>query len=154
MSLLPDLPAVARAAGEGELLRGVAGVSYLVRLSGADTGGELAVIECVLAPGATGAAPHTHLGHAEHFEVATGEVTFLVGVEERVMGADGWLSVPRGTRHGFRNDGTTEALLRFMVTPAGYEGYFRAIDALVRAGRVPGAEELAALRSGYRTTSG
>ena len=156
MSVPDEVVGAARVsrAGEGELLHGVAGVTYVVRVAGEQTGGELAVVECVLAPGAVGAAPHTHHGHAEHFLVDSGEVTFVVGHDDVAVGADGWVSVPRGVRHGFRNVGDVPALLRTVVTPAGYEGYFREIDALVRAGHEPDGDELAAMRSAYRTDSG
>jgi hypothetical protein len=57
-------------------------------------------------------------------------------------------------RHGFRNDTDAEATVRFLLTPAGYEGYFRDIDELVRTGHVPDAETLARLRAAYDTDTG
>ena len=138
----------------GEPLRGVSGVAYLVRVSGEDTGGEIAVVECVLEPGALGAAPHTHHGHAEHVLDVSGEVTVVEGHDEVAVGPDGWVSAPRGVRHGCSTVGEVPAVLRTVVTPAGYERYFREIDALVRSRREPGPEELAAIRSACRTDSG
>lgn len=156
MSIPQDLPsqAVARAAGEGETLVGAAGVEYLVRLSGRDTGGDLAVVDCVLRPGAVGAAPHTHHGHVETFQVVGGEVTFTVGTDDVVLGDDAWVSVPRGVRHAFRNDSGADALLRCVLTPAGYEDYFREVAALVASGVEPTSDDLARLRSRFRTTTG
>jgi quercetin dioxygenase-like cupin family protein len=145
---------VLRAAGEGEQLHGAAGVTYLVRLSGADTAGELAVVDCVLVPGAVGAAPHTHHGHVETFQVVGGEVTFTVGSDDLVVGDDGWVSVPRGVRHAFRNESDADVLLRCVLTPAGYEDYFREVAELVATGVEPTADDLAALRSRFRTTTG
>jgi quercetin dioxygenase-like cupin family protein len=145
---------VLRAAGEGEELLGAAGVTYLVRLSGADTGGELAVVDCVLTPGALGASPHTHHGHVETFQVVGGEVTFTVGHDDVLVGDDGWVSVPRGTRHAFRNAGSADALLRCVITPAGYEDYFREVAELVATGVEPSADDLATLRARFRTTTG
>ncbi len=142
---------VVRASGDGELLQGVGGVRYLVRLSGADTAGELAVVECELAPGAVGAAAHVHHGHAEHFHVITGEVTFETPDGDLVAGPDTWVSVPREAVHGFRNDGASPALLRCTVTPAGYEGYFRAIDRALDLGEELAPADLARLRSAYAT---
>lgn len=148
---VPLVTPVVRPAGAGEWLGGVAGVKYLVRLSGADTAGELAVVECVLAPGALGAAPHVHHSHAEHFQVVTGTVLFDVGDAVVEAGPDTWVSVPRETPHGFRNDGTADALLRCLVTPAGYEEYFRAIDAALASGASLDAAVLASMRSAYAT---
>lgn len=154
MSVPEQIPVRAVARGEGEELVGAAGVRYLVRLSGADTGGELAVVDCVLAPGAVGAAPHTHHGHVETFQVVDGAVTFTVGRDDMVLGDDGWVSVPRGVRHAFRNDSGSDALLRCVLTPAGYEDYFREVARLVATGVAPGPDDLAALRSRFRTTTG
>jgi quercetin dioxygenase-like cupin family protein len=142
---------VVRAEGEGEVLRGVGGVRYLVRLSGADTAGELAVVECELAPGSIGAAAHVHRRHAEHFHVITGEVTFETPDGDVVAGPDTWVSVPRDVAHGFRNDGAVAALLRCTVTPAGYEDYFRAIDRALSLGEELAPDDLARLRSAYST---
>ena len=155
MSSVEDgLLPVVHGAGEGDVLRGSAGVTYVVRLSGADTGGELAVVDCVLAPGALGAAPHTHRGHVETFQVVAGEIVFTVGHDDVVVGDDGWVSVPRGVRHAFRNAGPADALLRCLLTPAGYEDYFREVAELVASGVEPSADDLAALRARFRTTTG
>ncbi len=142
---------VLRPPGAGERLAGVGGVTYVVRLSGEETSGELAVVECELAPGSLGAAPHVHHAHAEHFHVITGEVTFATPQGDVVAGPDTWVSIPREVSHGFRNAGTVPALLRCTVTPAGYEGYFREIDATLERGERLGADELAQLRSAYGT---
>jgi len=79
----------------------------------------MAVVECLLEPGALGAAPHAHHGHAEHLLVASGEVRCVVGQREVAVGPDGWVSAPRGVRHGFRNVGQVPAVLRSVITPAG-----------------------------------
>ena len=145
------LTAVVVESGEGEVLLGISGTRYSVRITSADTGGEFSVVEVVLPPGAVGAAPHSHREHSEHFQVGAGEITFIVGDDERVVAGDGWVTIPRGVRHGFRNDGEVDALYRCAFTPAGYEDYFRQIDAAVRAGREPDGDELARLRSRYGT---
>lgn len=142
---------VVRPPGAGERLAGVGGVTYLVRLSGEETAGELAVVECELAPGSLGAAPHVHHEHAEHFHVVTGEVTFSTPAGDVVAGPDTWVSVPREVSHGFRNAGAMPALLRCTVTPAGYEGYFREIDAALSGGGRLTPPDLARLRGAYAT---
>ena len=48
----------------------------MIRLGGDQTGGVLAIVEHLLPPGATGAMPHIHHGHAEHFHVLDGLITF------------------------------------------------------------------------------
>ncbi len=152
MSLEPS--AVVRGPGNGEALAGLPGVAYLVRLSGEDTAGDVAAVEITLAPGAVGASPHVHHAHAEHFHVVSGVVTFDVGHEAKAFGVGTWISVPRELRHGFRNESDVEAVLLCVVTPAGYEGYFREVDRRVAAGDTPTSEDLAALRSAYATDTG
>ncbi|WP_312880352.1 cupin domain-containing protein [Actinokineospora xionganensis] len=146
MSLLIKSPA------DVERLRAVVG-EYRVLLSGADTGGRLAVVEQILPPGALGAAPHVHHGHEEDFIVTAGAITFDTATEARVVAAGGVVSVPRGAAHGFGNDSAETARCIVTFTPAGYEDYFRLIDELVRAGTSPDADTLARLRARFATES-
>ena len=127
------------------------GGNYRIRLTGADTDGRLAVVEMLLDPGALGAAPHVHHGHEEDFVVLEGELTFDVGHTE-VVSAGGSLAVPRGTAHGFRNASGRKARCLMILTPAGYEDYFREIGRMVAAGHEPTAEELDTLRADFNTT--
>ncbi len=53
----------------------IAGGSYRIVLSGAQTNGEFAIIEMTVPPGA-GANPHAHPNIVETFMVLEGEVTF------------------------------------------------------------------------------
>jgi len=135
----------------GDHLTGPPGASFHVRAESADTDGELGVVDVVLQPGALGAAPHIHREHAEHFHVLEGAITFDTDDGVKVMGADGIVSVPRGAVHGFRNSGDVAARVRLLFTPAGYEDYFRAIDAALTAGEVLDAAALIALRAGFAT---
>ncbi|AHH94655.1 cupin domain-containing protein [Kutzneria viridogrisea] len=131
------------------------GGNYRIRLSGADTGGRLAIVEQWLAPGALGAAPHVHHGHEEDFVVLDGEITFDVVQDGKrsseVVGAGGSVAVPRGAGHGFRNEGSTAARCLVVFTPAGYEDYFREVSRLVANGHQPSNEELNELRAQFRT---
>ncbi|MFJ6217102.1 cupin domain-containing protein [Streptomyces sp. NPDC092296] len=136
--------------GDAEPLRAPAG-SYLVHLSGAQTGGALAVVEYRFPPGSIGAAPHIHHGHAEHFHVLEGEVTFDLAEGASTLGAGGSVSVPIGAAHGFRNASSDWARCLFLITPAGYEEYFRDIHRALEAGEPLDPDRLAALRARYAT---
>ncbi|CAL9492915.1 hypothetical protein SUDANB95_03255 [Actinosynnema sp. ALI-1.44] len=129
------------------------GGAYRITLSGSDTGGRLAVVEMRLDAGALGAAPHVHHSHEEDFVVLDGEITFDVGGSDVVVGAGGAVAVPRGSAHGFRNAGGEPARCLMILTPTGYEDYFREVSRMVAAGHEPTAEELTALRAGFATTS-
>ncbi|WP_436500282.1 cupin domain-containing protein [Actinokineospora sp. HUAS TT18] len=146
MSLLIKSPA------QVEHLRAVAG-EYRVLLSGAETGGRLAIVEQLLPPGAVGAAPHIHHGHEEDFVVTQGSITFDTADSDLLVPAGGVVSVPRGAAHGFRNTTDQPAACIVTFTPAGYEDYFRLIDELVRAGTSPDADTLSRLRARFATES-
>ncbi|WP_433328721.1 cupin domain-containing protein [Spirillospora sp. CA-294931] len=138
---------------EGERLRAAAG-EYIVRLPGEQTKGALAIVEYLLPGGALGAAPHIHHGHVETFQVLEGEITFdFGGGEETSLGAGGTLMVPRGQAHGFRNASGDAARCLFILTPAGYENYFRDIHRALERGETLTAERLAELRAEYDTVS-
>jgi quercetin dioxygenase-like cupin family protein len=110
------------------------------RLTGADTGGRLALWEGVLP---RGAAPplHTH-PQDETFYVLDGELTTWVVESERVNDRDGetgWLAThartcergacvhaPAGTAHTFRVESDTAHVL-FVSTPAGIEDFVAAL---------------------------
>jgi quercetin dioxygenase-like cupin family protein len=136
--------------GAGERLHAPAG-SYVVHLSGAQTGGALAVVEYSFPAGAIGAAPHIHHGHAEHFHILEGEVTFDLPDGVTTLGAGGTVSVPIGMAHGFRNTSTGTARCLFLLTPAGYEDYFRDIHRAIESGEPLDPDHLAALRARYET---
>jgi quercetin dioxygenase-like cupin family protein len=136
--------------GDGEQLRAPAG-SYVIHLSGEQTGGALAVDEYAFPPGAVGAAPHIHRGHAEHFHILEGEVAFDLADGVTTLGPGGSVSVPIGSAHGFRNASDAWARCLFLLTPAGYEEYFRELHRALEAGEVLDGERLAALRARYAT---
>jgi quercetin dioxygenase-like cupin family protein len=122
-----------------------------VRLSGEQTGGALAIVEYTFPPGSIGAAPHIHHGHAEHFHILDGEVTFELADQTTTVGAGGTVSIPIGVAHGFRNASEQWATCLFLLTPAGYENYFRDIDRALESGETLDPDRLSALRAAYST---
>jgi quercetin dioxygenase-like cupin family protein len=138
--------------GGGERLRAAAG-TYVVHLAGEQTGGALAIVEYSFPPGALGAAPHVHHGHAEHFHVLDGEITFDLTGGVSAVAAGGTVSVPTGAAHGFGNASSEWARCLMLFTPAGYENYFREIDRALEAGMLLDPARLAAMRARYATES-
>jgi hypothetical protein len=63
----------------------------------------------------------------------------------------GSVSVPVGATHGLRNASGGWARCLFLLTPVGYENYFRDIDCALEAGETLDAARLAELRAAYRT---
>jgi quercetin dioxygenase-like cupin family protein len=94
----------------GELIRFVQ--------AAADTNGEVVVVDVVVSPDGSVAAPHCHPYQTETFEVLEGEITFKVGREKIVARAGQKLEVEPGTAHKFWNSGDVDARFRCEVRPA------------------------------------
>jgi quercetin dioxygenase-like cupin family protein len=60
--------------------------------------------------------PHAHAGAAKIYYVLEGEGTFLVGAEERTLGAGHAVLAPAGEDHGVRNN--SRGRLTLLVTMA------------------------------------
>src|SRR5688500_16631938 len=96
-----------------------------VKLGGTDTRGALAVFEQLAPPGS--ATPmHRHDATDEQFYVLSGAVTFHGpgGAHRCERGA--FVSVPRGTVHGFRVTDDGPARLLVISAPATFERFVRA----------------------------
>lgn len=146
-----DTPLVV-APGAGEVIE-VGGVEHLFKVTGLQTDGRVAVEEFSLAPGAMGARPHVHGSHDEYFYVITGELTIHDGIGEQVVTAGSLVAAIRGSAHGFRNAGDAVVRGLNLLTPAGYENYFRDVHAAVAGGAVLTDAMLATHRARYDTVS-
>jgi mannose-6-phosphate isomerase-like protein (cupin superfamily) len=94
-----------------------------LKLTAAESGGELTVIEDVIPPGA-GPPLHVHLRENEAYYVLEGEFEFVCG-EDTVRGGPGtFVHGPRGVPHRYRNVGSAPGRLLFAFTPAGIEAFF------------------------------
>ena len=81
-----------------------------------------------------GPPQHMHARFDECFWIVKG--TFLIRVAERItkVSEGGWVFVPRGTAHGFRNIGPQDGQLLILALPAGgMRQYFEEVGALFRA---------------------
>src|SRR6186997_1893834 len=94
-------------AGEGRAYW-VVGDLYTILASGEDTGGAYAMIHAVVPPGG-GPPPHIHRREDEAFYVLEGTVAFQADGRDIPAAAGAWLTLPRGSLHTFRNNGTTPA---------------------------------------------
>ena len=98
-----------------------------VKLAAAATGGALAIFE-QLAPPGSGTPMHRHDVTDEHFYVLAGEVTFHGPAGARRCGPGTFVSVPRGTIHGFRVADGGPARLLVVSAPATFERFVRAVS--------------------------
>jgi mannose-6-phosphate isomerase-like protein (cupin superfamily) len=140
----PALTVVQPGAGQaGEL--GSIGVQF--KLWGDATGGELSVVEhpfpvCALVP------PHLHTREDEYSIVTEGEIGFRSGDREVVLGSGGYITKPRGEMHAMWNAGNVPARMIEIISPAGFEHFFRELSELIAAG-APEAEQIADLAERY-----
>jgi hypothetical protein len=59
---------------------------------------------------------------------------------------------PRGIPHTFWNPGSTPARIQEIITPAGFEGYFREIDQALAPGAPPDVARLMEIPGRYGLT--
>ncbi len=117
--------------GEGQPLE-LPNNAGAVKVGAGETGGRYALLEFTMAPGPVAGPPaHTH-PHAEAFYVLEGAMEFLVGETRTRLEAGGFAFVPGGQAHTFANVGTGPARYLILLSPAGYEGYFAEVGALLR----------------------
>lgn len=115
---------------EGDLLDGI-GVQF--KIDGADTGGQLSVVEHPFDVGAW-VPPHVHRLEDEISIVIEGEIGYRSEDDEVVLGAGGYIVKPRNQVHAMWNAGQTPARMIEIITPAGFEGFFRELADLTASG--------------------
>ena len=119
----------------GEL--GAIGVQF--KLWGADTGGALSIVEHPFPVGAL-VPPHLHTREDEYSIVTEGEIGFRSGDREAVLGAGGYITKPRGELHAMWNAGRVPARMIEIISPAGFEHFFREVAELIAAGPAAAGE--------------
>ncbi|HVS42501.1 MAG TPA: cupin domain-containing protein [Candidatus Dormibacteraeota bacterium] len=123
------------------------GIGVVFKLDGEDTGGALSVVEHPFEVGAL-VPPHIHTREDEYSMVLEGEIGFRSGDREAVLGPGGYITKPRGELHTMWNAGRTPARLLEIISPAGFEGFFREVADLVAAGP-PDFEQLGHIADRY-----
>jgi quercetin dioxygenase-like cupin family protein len=109
------------------------GVGVVFKINGEDTGGALSIVEHPFSVGAL-VPPHIHHLEDEISIVLEGQVGFRSEDREAVLGAGGYVVKPRGEVHAMWNAGRGPARMIEIITPAGFEGFFREFADLTDAG--------------------
>lgn len=110
--------------GEGRTGGLAPGVGVAFKLDGGATAGALSIVEHPFAVGAL-VPPHIHTREDEISIVLEGEIGFRSGDQEVVLGAGGYIVKPRNEVHAMWNAGTVPARMIEIITPAGFEDFFR-----------------------------
>ena len=94
------------------------GMLVTFKAVGEETGGEYSLYELTVPP-QLGALPHIHHAETEAFYVLEGEGEFLKREQSVRAGVGGFVFIPRGVVHGFKNVGQEVARCLAIVTPGG-----------------------------------
>jgi quercetin dioxygenase-like cupin family protein len=107
------------------------GVRFMI--DGDATNGRFSLVEHPLPPRALGAPLHTHRHEDEYSYVLEGRIGIQLG-DDLLEATPGELVFkPRGIAHAFWNAGDEPARLLEIISPAGFENYFRELAPLLAA---------------------
>ena len=134
--------------GEGRAGGLVPGVGVVFKIDGQDSGGALSIVEHPFTVGAL-VPPHVHNLEDEYSIVLEGEIGFRSNDREVVLGPGGYIIKPRGEVHAMWNAGSVPARMIEIISPAGFEGFFRELADLTVAG-APDPTALAVLSERYQ----
>jgi mannose-6-phosphate isomerase-like protein (cupin superfamily) len=97
------------------------------KIDGPDTGGRFSIVHHPIPPRVLMAPLHYHHNEDEYSYVLEGRMGALLGDEVVEAGPGTWVFKPRGQWHTFWNAGDTPCLIIEVISPAGFENYFREI---------------------------
>jgi mannose-6-phosphate isomerase-like protein (cupin superfamily) len=134
-------------AGEGERLS-FSGAEFLVKASAETTNGSFSIVEEI---DPLDTPLHVHEREDEMFLALEGEHVFQVGDEELQIGPGGLVFAPRGIPHSQRRVVPRTGRTLSMVSPAGFEGFFRELSDAEAEGAI-GPEVYARVSEKYGIT--
>jgi mannose-6-phosphate isomerase-like protein (cupin superfamily) len=114
--------------GAGDKLQ-LGGFGIHWKIDGAQTSGRFSVVHHPLAPRTLAAPLHRHHREDEHSYVLTGTLGALLGDDVVTAEPGTWVFKPRGQWHTFWNAGDTPCEIIEVISPAGFEDYFRELRA-------------------------
>lgn len=115
--------------GEGDYVA-IPGFGATFKLSGKNNNGEVSIVEHPFEVGFISAA-HRHSREDEHSFVLAGEIGFRSDDSEVVLGPGGYITKPRGQMHAMWNAGNVPGRIVEIITPGGFENYFRELGELL-----------------------
>jgi mannose-6-phosphate isomerase-like protein (cupin superfamily) len=123
------------------------GTRYLIHSS--QTDGRFALIEHTIPPRGLAAPIHTHQHEDEYSFVLTGRMGALIGDDVVEAGPGELVAKPRRIPHAFWNPGDQETRLLELITPGGFEQYFRDMAPLLGVEGPPDVAAIAEVQARY-----
>ena len=105
------------------------GLGVRWKVEGQQTGDRFSIVHHPIAPRALAAPLHFHHHEDELSYVLTGTLGALLGDEVVTADAGTWVFKPRLQWHTFWNAGDTPCEIIEVISPAGFENYFREVAA-------------------------
>lgn len=133
--------------GDGDAGMLLPGVGVQFKIDAEDVGGRVSVVEHPFDVGAL-VPPHVHHLEDEVSIVIEGRIGFRSEDRESVLSQGGYIVKPRGEVHAMWNAGDVPARMIEIITPAGFDKFFRALAKLDADGQ-PTPPEIAELATGY-----
>lgn len=133
--------------GEGDSGVLLPGVGVQFKIDGEDVGGAISIVEHPFDVGAL-VPPHVHHLEDEISIVIEGRIGFRSEDKETVLAQGGYIVKPRGEVHAMWNAGDVPARMVEIISPAGFERFFRELADMNAAG-VPHPADVAALAARY-----
>ena len=132
MAARKKFPAGPRPPGEAVALDSDAGARHIFgafgvhwKIDSADSGGRFSVVHHPIAPRSLVAPLHRHHREDEYSYVLTGKLGALLGEEVVTAGPGTWVFKPREQWHTFWNAGDTPCEIIEVISPGGFEDFFR-----------------------------
>ena len=113
----------------------VAGDTYTILVSGAETAGRYCLIDMHV-PAGGGPPPHRH-DFEEMFTLLEGELEFTFRGQTMTVRAGSTVNIPANAPHAFKNASNAAVRMLCMATPAGLEEFFLEIGDIVDGRTAP-----------------
>jgi quercetin dioxygenase-like cupin family protein len=127
-----ESPAIAVPPGQGDLVN-LRGLGVHFKIDAAQTGGRFAIVEYLIEPRRL-IPPHLHRNEEEYSFVIEGTVGARIGDETIVGGPGTYIVKPRNVPHTFWNPTDVPARALEVISPAGFENYFRELGQMIASG--------------------
>jgi mannose-6-phosphate isomerase-like protein (cupin superfamily) len=127
----------------------IGGLGIVWKIEGSEAGERFSVVHHPLAPRALAAPLHRHTREDEYSYVLEGTLGALLGDDVVTAGPGTWVFKPRNQWHTFWNAGDTPCEIIEIISPAGFENFFRELAEVYAADGEPDMSRFADLCASY-----